>query len=73
MVTLMKTSTKRISMGKSGSTTAHVGGQRQNLTTQFICAQMLAQKQLYSPCCCVLSRQFPEGVYPLGEQPNQAR
>ena len=98
---VMKTSTKRMSVGKSGPTTAPVGSQSKHLTTrQLICAQMVAQKQLCSPFCCVLSRRFPkkcrlgkalqrcawrhlnctwkfhkslEGVYPLGEQPNQAR
>ena len=30
------------------------------LTRQLICAQMVAQKQLCSPFCCVLSRRFPK-------------
>ena len=39
-----ETSTKRMSVGKSGPTTAPV----------------VAQKQLCSPFCCVLSRRFPK-------------
>ena len=45
MKTQMKTSTKRISMGKRGPTTAPVGSQSKNLTTrQLICTQLVAQK-----------------------------
>ena len=57
----MKTSTKRMSVGKIGPTTAPVGSQSKHLTTrQLICAQMVVQKQLCSPFCCVLSRRFPK-------------
>ena len=52
---VMKTSTKRMSMGKSGPTTAPVKSLSKNLTTrQLICAQMVAQKQLcirFVVCC----------------------
>ena len=81
-------------------TTAAVGSPSKNLTIrQLMCAQVVLQKQLCSPFCCVLSRRFPKiwrfgkvfsaardviwiargnlksskGVYPLWEQPNQAR
>ena len=51
----------KTSMGKSGPTTAPVESQSKHLTTrQLICAQMVAQKQLCSPFCCVLSRRFPK-------------
>ena len=61
MKTLMKTSRKRISVGKSGPTTAPVRSQSKNLTTrQIICAEMVAQTQLCSSFCCVLSRRFPK-------------
>ena len=50
-----------MSVGKSGPTTASIGSQSKHLTTRHvICAQMVAQKQLCSPFCCVLSRQFPK-------------
>ena len=56
---VMKTSTKRMSVGKSGPTMAPVGSQSNHITTwQLIRAQMVAQKQLCSPFCCVLSRRF---------------
>ena len=47
--------------GQRGPTTAPIGIQSKNLTThQLICAQVVLQKQLCSPVCSVLSRQFPE-------------
>ena len=58
---VMKTSMKRMSVGKSGPTTAPVASQSKHLTTRLlICAQMVAQKQLCSPFCYVLSRRFPK-------------
>ena len=60
MKTKMKTLMKRISVDKSGPTTAPVGSQSKNLTTcQLICAQVVLQKQLCSLLCGVLSRGFP--------------
>ena len=63
---VMKTSTKLMSVGKSGPTAAPVGSQSKNLTThQLICAQMVTQKQLCSPFCCVVAQVYKE--LPLGK------
>ena len=58
-----------MSVGKSGPTTAPVGSQSKHLTTrQLICAQMVVQKQLCSPFCCVVAPVSKE--LPLGKSPS---
>ena len=70
---VMKTSTKRMSEGKSGPTTAPVVSQSKHLTTrQLICAQMVAQKQLCSPfLLCVVAPVSKELL--LGKSPSALR
>ena len=61
----MKTSTKRMSVGKSDPTTAPVGSQSNHLTTrQLICAQMVVQKQLLLSVVSPVSKELPLGKSP---------
>ena len=59
----MKTSTKRISVGKIGPTTTPVKSQSEDLTFhQVICAHVVLGKQLCFRFC-VLSRRFPKNCH----------